>query len=212
MGWHMTRTRWILLVATVAALGVGMIAGARWFSGPRPPGTVGEAPGEGATSGPGPSVPTPPGASAPVQPADQPFLEIEGTNLAGTDPSGRRVWDLRAKTLAVDNSRRIITLTAVRGQFYRQGKPEVLFTAPSAVFDVGTRDVELSGGVVARTKDGRILRAARVRWIGATRALEASGTVTLTQPGMRIRADTVTADAALDQTRFSGNIVVQVTE
>ena len=191
----MTRTRAVWLVSLVAALALGAVVGARWWGG---------------------RAAAPPAATAPVAqepaPGESPLLQIEGTKLSGTDPDGRRVWDLRAQTLAVDRLRQRVVMTSVTGQFYGAGKTQLAFTAPSAVFNVASKDVELTGGVTARTQDGRTLRAARIRYAAGDQVLAASGDVVLTQPGMSIRADELRTDTALAQSRFSGNIVVRVTE
>jgi len=197
----LTRTRGIWLASLVAALALGALIGARWW------GDRAAAP---------PAEPAPPAAQEPVaptpEPPETPLLEIQGTKLSGTDPEGRRVWDLRAQTLAVDRLRQRVVMTSVTGEFYGGGKAQLAFTAPSAVFNVASKDVELTGGVAARTPDGRTLRAARIRYAAGEGALAAFGGVVLTQSGMSIRADELRTDPALAQPRFSGNIVVRITE
>lgn len=197
----MTRSRWIWAASLLLALVLGGVLGVRWWGqGPPPPPAA---------------PPSPPAAEpAPRQPdaAEAPFLKIEGTRLSGTDPEGRRVWDLRAETLSVDRGQQRIVMTAVTGQFYQDGRSQLTFTAPRARFAIASRDVELSGGVVARTPDGRTLRAATVHYSGGQRTLTATGDVVLTQTGLSIRADALRTDPALEQPRFSGNIVVRVTE
>lgn len=190
------------MAVIAGALLVGGLIGARWWGGTTPPAPP------AAQRSPAPQPAPPP---APAQP-ETPFLQIEGTKLSGTDAQGRRLWDIHAKTLEVDRSRQRIVMTSVTGQFYRAGKPEVVFSAPSAAFSAESKDVELSGGVVGRTADGRTLRAGGLRYQAATRTVIATGGVVLTQKGMSIRADALTADPGLNQTKFSGNIVVQVTE
>ncbi len=188
------------MLVTAAVLLVGGFAGARWW-GTRPPSSVRppEAP---------PPVSRPPTPESP----EAPFLHIEGTRLSSADPQGRKLLDLTARTLEVDRTRQRIALTTVSGALYAAGKPQLAFTAPRGVFAVASKAVELTGGVVARTPDGRTLRAARIRLDAGRRTLAASGGVTLTQPGMTIRADGLTTDAALEHTTFSGHIIMQVSE
>ncbi|HEU4797413.1 MAG TPA: LPS export ABC transporter periplasmic protein LptC [bacterium] len=192
---------WIisLLVALVAGGFIG-VNWTRWW-GDR------SAPAEPPQASPPPAAPQ----TTQAQP-EAPLLQIEGTRLSGTDPQGRRMWDLRATTLEVDRDRQRIIMRAVTGQFYNAGKPQLGFSAPAAVFDIPSKNVELSGGVLARSQDGRTLRAARIRFDTAQRTLIASGDVVLTQPGMSIRADELRTDAALEHPKFSGNIVVRVSE
>lgn len=161
---------------------------------------------------PPPVSPPPPQAEpAPPEP-DPPFLNIEGTRLSGADTQGRRQWNLKAKTLQVDRTKNVVTLVDVTGQLFSGQRPALAFQAPKATFFAASKDVELSGGVFGRTPDGRTLRASVVRWNGREEIFVASGGVTVAQPGMTIRADRLTSDAAMQHPTFSGNISVQVTQ
>lgn len=200
----MTRSRLAALIALAAVLAAGVVIGRWWDGRPAQP--------PAAEPSPPPTAAPAPPASDPGRGQESPFLQIEGTNLSGADQQGRRVWDLKAQTLEVDRSRRRLIMTSVTGQFYSAGKPQLAFRAPSAVLDVATRDVELTGGVTVRAQDGRTLRASRLRYVAEPGTLTASGDVRLDQPGVSIRADELRTDAALSQPRFSGNVVVRVTE
>jgi LPS export ABC transporter protein LptC len=195
---------WVAAILMAAALGA--VAGVSWRGRQA-------APPPGPAAAPQATPPASPQASPPASPpAEKPFLRIEGTTLSAADPAGRRLWDLRAAQLTMDNAQQRVVLTRVEGRFYSGGTVRLTFRAPNAVFHVRSRDVEMTGGVVGRSSDGRILRASRVRWSGGTRAIQAEGTVVLTQRGMAIHSDRLTADGALDQVKFSGNVSVQVTE
>jgi LPS export ABC transporter protein LptC len=201
----MSRTiLWVTAILVAAVLGT--VAGVSWRGRTATPAS-------GPTEAPGVSRPTAPEAPPPAAaPAEKPFLHIEGTTLSAADPAGRRLWDLRAAQLTMDNAKQRVTLTRVEGRFYSGGTVRLTFSAPNAIFHVASRDVEMTGGVVGRSSDGRTLRASRVRWSGGTRAIQAEGTVVLTQLGVAIHSDRLTADGALDQVRFSGNVLVRVTE
>lgn len=198
----MMHWRWVVLLVVLSAVMGGL--GVRWWIGSAPPAS--------------PPAATPaPSAPAPATPAT-PFLHIEGTNLAGVDEAGRRLWEMQARSLQVDRQRNRISLLEVTGQLFQSGKPQLQFAAPRAVFVTESKDVELAGGVIGRTPDGRILRAATVLYNGQTKVLTASGGVTLSQPvrpgvtGMVIQADRLVTDAGLAQTTFSGNVTVKVSE
>lgn len=197
----MTRPKWLSAIWIPLAL-IAVAIGVRWWMSSPAPTTPASSPVQ-------PAVPT---APAPAPPAPSPFLRIEGTNLAGVDEAGRRLWEIQAKTLQVDRTKDTITLAEVTGQLYQAGTPQLQFAAPRGVFTVKSKDVELSGGVIGRTPDGRTLRAATVRWSGQIKMLSASGGVTVTQPGMTIRADSLTTDAGMKQITFAGNISVKATE
>lgn len=190
------RSRWMLAAGAAVALFV-VAVGVRWWLTPPP--------------APAPAPPAARPAPSPPQ-AEIPFLNIKGTQLSGADPEGRRQWDLRAKTLQLDRAKNLVVLTEVSGQLYQAGAPRLVFAAPQAVFFIATKDVELRGGVVARTPDGRTLRAAEMRWDGRRQLLIATGGVTVTQAKMTIHADRLTSDAGLAHPTFSGNITVKVNE
>ena len=195
---------WVIAILAAALLGV--FVGTSWRDRTAPTRTAAPDASEiPAPAGPPASPPT-------AQPPGDPFLHIEGTTLSAADPGGQRLWDLRAAQLSVDNAKQRVVLARVSGQFYARGAVQLTFTAPSAVFHVASRDIEMTGGVVGRAADGRVLRASRVRWDAGQRAIQATGTVILTQRGVAIHADRLVADAALDQVRFSGNVLVRVTE
>jgi LPS export ABC transporter protein LptC len=195
----MTRSRVAALASLAAVLAAGVLIGRWWDGRPAAPAAPPAAPS---------ASPAPERSGAP----DFPFLQIEGTNLSGADPQGRRIWDVKAQTLEVDRDRRRLVMTAVTGQFYAAGRPALAFRAPQAALDVSTRDVELTGGVLVQTTDGRTLRAARLRYTASDGILTASGDVRLVQAGVSISADELRTDAGLRESRFSGNVVVRVTE
>lgn len=205
----MRRSLGLWIGAVLLALVLGGAIGARWWGQPTAPPTA--APVTPSPVTPSPATPSP-ATAPPPDVTETPFLRIEGTQLQGTDPQGRRVWELQAKTLEVDRLQQRIVMTSVTGAFYTAAGPQLTFAAPRAVYDTASKDVALSGGVVARARDGRAVRAAAMRYRAGTRVLTATGNVTLTQAGLLIRADELRTDAALAQPRFSGHIVVRVTE
>lgn len=194
----MHRKRVILSAAAMVAVILAAVVGLRRTT---PPSTA-TAPSPQAQPAPGP---------APAEP-DQPFLNVEGTQLSGADAQGRRLWDLKATSLQVDRTKNIVTMNDVSGQLFENERPALAFRAPKATFFAASRDVQLSGGVFGRTPDGRTLRAPVVRWDHRNAVFIASGGVIVTQRGMSIRADRLTSDAAMRHPRFSGNISVQVTQ
>lgn len=203
---------WVM--AVLAAASIGAIVGVSWRDRTAPStGDLVSPPGEPHPAGTGTTSPTPPAAAPPAAaPPGAPFLQIEGTTLSAADSAGQRLWELRASQLTMDGAKQRVVLRSVSGRFYAGGSLQMTFSAPSAVFDVTSRDVEMTGGVVGRAADGRVLRASRVRWSAGAREIRAAGTVVLSHRGVAITSDQLTADAGLDQVRFSGNVLVRVTE
>ncbi len=156
------------------------------------------------------AVEQPPVDAAPATEASpSPFVEIQGTRLAGADDAGRRLWELQAESLQIDKARNTIVLIGVTGWLYRDGARQVHLTAPRASYLTGTRTVELSGGVAGAAPDGRTFSADRVRWT-AGKQFTAAGRIVLTQHGMTIHADQMRADAALEDVTFEGHVAITV--
>lgn len=144
--------------------------------------------------------------------AHPPPIEVDGTTISTVDAAGRRQWDIRAKSVAVDGASRTATLEAVEGTYFRAGEPAIAFSAPHGTLYLATRDVTLSGRVRARATSGQTLEADVVRWFPKSQQIEASGSVKLSQSGMIVHGDHLVADVSLQRTRMSGNIRVTVAQ
>jgi LPS export ABC transporter protein LptC len=138
-----------------------------------------------------------------------PFVDIQGTHLAGADDAGRRQWELQAQSVQLDKDRSMVVLTDVTGWLYHNGKQQVHLVAPRATYASKSNTVELSGGVVGTVVDGRKLEAEIIQWVAGSR-LTARGRILLVQPGLTVRADSVRADSALQQVIFEGHVAIVV--
>ncbi len=155
-------------------------------------------------------VEQPPVDAAPATEASPPpFVDIQGTHLAGADNAGRRLWELQAESLQIDKTRDTIVLIGVTGWLYRDGARQVHLAAPRATYLTGTRTVELSGGVAGAAPDGRTFAADRVRWTAGEQFI-AAGRIVLTQHGTTIHADQMRADAALEAVTVEGHVAITV--
>jgi len=138
-----------------------------------------------------------------------PFVDIQGTHLAGADDAGRLQWELQAQSVQLDKDRSIAVLTGVTGWLYHAGKQQVHLVAPRATYASKSNTVELAGGVVGTVVDGRKLEAETIEWVAGSR-LTARGHIVLVQPGLTVRADSVRADSALAQVIFEGHVAIVV--
>jgi LPS export ABC transporter protein LptC len=158
-----------------------------------------------------PAVPSAPGL-IPALAAEtpfSPFVDIQGTHLAGADDAGRRQWELQAESVQLDKDRSMVVLTGVEGWLYHNGKQQVHLVAPRATYASKSNTVELAGGVVGTVVDGRRLEAETILWVAGSR-LTARGRIVLVQPGLTVRADSVRADSALEQVTFEGHVAIVV--
>jgi len=138
-----------------------------------------------------------------------PFVDIQGTHLAGADDAGRLQWELQAQSVQLDRDRSLMVLTGVTGWLYHGGKQQVHLVAPRATYASKSNTVELAGGVIGTVVDGRKLEAETIQWVAGSR-LTARGRIVLVQPGLTVRADSVRADSALEQVTFEGHVAIVV--
>jgi lipopolysaccharide export system protein LptA len=101
----------------------------------------------------------------------------------------------------------MVVLIGVTGTLFQKGKEQVRVVAPRATYASKSNTVELAGGVVGTVVDGRKLEADTIRWVAGTQ-LMASGRIVLVQPGLTIRADSLHADAALEDVTFEGHVAI----
>ncbi len=158
-----------------------------------------------------PAVPTASGLvpALAAEPPFSPFVDIQGTHLAGADDAGRLQWELQAQSVQLDKDRGMVVLTGVTGWLYHNGKQQVHLVAPRATYASKSNTVELSGGVVGTVVDGRKLEAETIQWVAGSR-LTARGRIVLVQPGLTVRADSVRADSGLAQVTFEGHVAIVV--
>lgn len=194
MGTVVRRWRVAIILAAVVA------GGAWWWSTARP-----------APVQP-PAAPVSVSAPPVSEPLPAPLLEIQGTRLAGTDEAGRRQWELQAASLEVDRRRNVITLVAVTGWLYRGDARQIHLTAPRAVYTVASRQIHLTGGVTGAAQDGRTFHADRVVWDGRQGRMIADGHITVTQPGMTMRADHLETGLGLERIALEGHVAITLEE
>ncbi len=151
------------------------------------------------------AAPAPPSGGPPA-----PLLEVQGSRLVGSDEAGRRLWDLDAEGVQVDRKRRTVDVTGPRGRWYEDGKVAAVFEAPRGRYLADAGVIDLDGGVTATTADGRTIRARRIRWDLRRGTVQAWDGVVLSQPGAVIRADRLSADAALSTVTLQGRVTITV--
>jgi LPS export ABC transporter protein LptC len=90
--------------------------------------------------------------------------------------------------------------------FFKGAKPRLTVTAPVATVDENTHNVDLSGGVVARTAAGDTLVSDTMTYNEKTRLLTAVGHVVAIDPlGYRLTGTRAIADLDLEQIQLFGN-------
>lgn len=150
---------------------------------------------------------TPPGATA----ANGPVYHIsaQGTKQRPVTISnirdGQRDYTLEAASVLYATNLQQGRFHDNTLYFFKGGKPRLTVTAPVAIVDEGTHDVNLSGGVLARTTARDTLASDLMTYDEKTRLLTAVGHVVATDPsGDRLTGTRAIADLDLQQIQLFG--------
>ncbi|HXW51282.1 MAG TPA: LPS export ABC transporter periplasmic protein LptC [Candidatus Acidoferrales bacterium] len=158
-----------------------------------------------ARSSPGPTAP-PSGARAngPVY-----HISAQGTTnhpvTITNITNGQVEYTLQAATVVYSTSLAQGTFHQNLLHFFKGGRQRLTVTAPVATVDENTHDVNLSGGVVARTTAGDTLASDSMSYDEKTRLLTAVGDVVATDPsGYKLTGRRAIADLDLQQIQLFG--------
>jgi LPS export ABC transporter protein LptC len=118
---------------------------------------------------------------------------------------GQRVYVLRARSGVYATNLQQGTFRDNTLHFFKGAMPRLTVTAPVAVVDENSHNVDLSGGVVARTPSGESLTSDTMTYNEKTRLLTAVGHVVALDPsGYRLTGIRAIADLDLNQIRLFG--------
>ncbi len=138
-----------------------------------------------------------------------PALELEEGWIVATDARGRRVWQLVAASVTVDDRSGVAVFQQPRGMFFTQDGRTVQFRAQRGEYGLRTGRVTLTGSVQ--------IVAAQDRWMRAGRAVYEAGQIQAEQVQLRWermqgRADRLVADVGLRRARLVGNVRLEAVE
>jgi hypothetical protein len=88
--------------------------------------------------------------------------------------------------------------------FRDRNRAETVADAPKAVLTGADKSVLMTGGVLARTQDGNVLRCDRLRYAGANETLHGEGHVRLDTPGgLSLVGERIDGDVRLSHVRVT---------
>lgn len=150
---------------------------------------------------------TSPAAPTPASQIKQ-EMSFEQTAMV-EEKDGKRLWEISAETVNVDNKTKKVFLNNVKGIFYRENGGTVTILARKGIADTATKEVFLEGEVTALSStDGATFAAPKVRWAGEVRWFFAEGGVKLTRADTVVTGDKLDSDADMEQIQIRGNAKV----
>ena len=126
--------------------------------------------------------------SGPILPGLPKNIDVALQKIHYTETkSGKKKWDLLADRAEFDKTRDVIRLSKVRLDVALSGKPEsIVLTAAQADYHTGTKNVELIGGVVARSSSGMEFTTERVAYVSSRSLLHTADRVKFSDGNLKV--------------------------
>jgi LPS export ABC transporter protein LptC len=147
---------------------------------------------------------------SPVEPSYRLFESAAGgkTPFVKNFEHGALVYSLKATGVTFASARKTGAFSRATIYFYKGSKVRLTVSAPSATVNGITYDIDMRGGVHARSSDGTTLTADTMTYNGRTKLLHALGHVIATgTSGMVVTGDRATADLDLQTVDITGGPV-----
>ena len=110
--------------------------------------------------------------------------------------NGKKLWELKVEEATQVNDN-LIEVKKLDGLVYLNNGDAMHVAAPAGSVKLKTNDFALSGGVVARLKNGGFLQADKVEWQQKEDILTATGAVKVIKDDMLARAEQVITSSKL---------------
>ncbi|HID06089.1 MAG TPA: hypothetical protein EYP10_02965, partial [Armatimonadetes bacterium] len=100
-------------------------------------------------------------------------MELQHVKELKIRKRGETIWELSIEVVKVNKARTRVQIKGLkRGIYYQNGKPLLEISAQHALWDMVTDDIEVWGGVTARTPSGLVIRTNKVMWRDSDAVLE----------------------------------------
>ena len=131
-------------------------------------------------------------------------MAFNGTSMV-EEQNGRKLWELTARIMEVDSKTHWVYMTDMVGIIHREDGSKIDFTAPSAVVDPKTRDIEMTGRIDMKASDGATFSADKGRYVAKDRRIFASGSIHATKDDAVLTANEMETDDKFEHIIVKGN-------
>lgn len=153
----------------------------------------------------GSTVPKPTGK---VKTAEEPVKATVQNTVLSRSENGKKLWELKVGEATQVNDN-LIVAKKLDGVVYLDDGDQMHVTAPAGSVKVKANDFILSGGVVARLKNGGFLQAKKVEWDQKKDILTADGAVKVIKDDMLARAEHVITSSKLSHFKLKDKAHVE---
>jgi len=135
-------------------------------------------------------------------------VKIEKGTVVGMK-AGEKEWEIEADkiTLAEDRKKTIFE-NIKKAVIFKDNEPYLNIQLSKCIADMGSKSMELVGGVIIETKEGDILKGERLYWDSEEETLASLEPVELIVKENNITADWLVSDVELNKLELQGNVKV----
>ena len=135
-------------------------------------------------------------------------VKIEKGTVVGVK-AGKKEWEIEADKISLaEDRKRTIFEKIKKAVIFKDNEPYLNIQLNKCIADMGSKSMELVGGVVIETKEGDILKGDRLFWDSEEETLASLEPVELIVKENNITADWLVSDVELSKLELQGNVKV----
>jgi len=137
-------------------------------------------------------------------------VKFSNTKLVSLDNKGQKNFSLTAKNLALQNNNKLIYKKVV-GTFFSKGKESFTFKCDNAIYNLQTKDINLSGNIFLNSKLNKVsLKAKNIFYFKNKNKLFSPQRITFVKEKINISANSFRADLSLKKIQFIGDTQTEI--
>ena len=143
--------------------------------------------------------------------SDKPFEQVKQANMVVKDTSlveekdGQKSWILDVGEIEIDRETDLNMLKGVKGKLFGENGETLDITAKGGTFNPQTREIVLTGDVLAVYSKGWTLKCQKIQWIPNEQTIIAKDSVECEKEGLYIAGDEIQTDPNLVKIKVTGN-------
>lgn len=126
-------------------------------------------------------------------------------NTIVEEKDGKRLWELKARTITLDPQTQLATLKDMHGKYYEADGQVLEITAPNGIYDQKTKNIKMTGNVAITGGDGLSFYAQSVDWDNGKQLFTGTGNVQITRGDMQASADQIESNNGFTNFKLQGN-------
>lgn len=127
------------------------------------------------------------------------------------DEKGRKLWQASASNLQVSEVNQGGEMQNVHVTLYKEGKPELIVSAPKMIAEYKDKKLYLTGGIKAESIHQKAtFTAEKMTWDAQTHQFVGTGSVHLIRGPVQITGGQISGDTQFKKVRLQGNPTISV--